>query len=175
MTIGALGIERSGFTRRHEGTRGSLGVSDAEHLATAAIDCAVKLHIRLGPGLLESAYELILCEMLKAKGFSVDRQVPITIDVDGIRIADAFRPDILINRTLLIELKSVERLNPVYGKQVLTYLRLLDLPLGLLMNFGQETLKDGLRRVINGPTSFVPSRLRVKQASPDFLQAADDD
>jgi len=143
-------------------------VSEVEDIATVVIDCAVKLHMRIGPGLLESAYELILCEMLRTCGFSVQRQVPITIDIDGIRIADAFRADILVNEKLLIELKSTEQLHPVHAKQVLTYLKLLDLPLGLLINFGQATLARGLPRVVNGPTTFVPSHLRAK---PTFSES----
>lgn len=137
---------------------------DIEHLAAEAIDCGIKLHKRLGPGLLESVYEIVLCEQLRARGFIVEKQRPITIEFDGIRIADAFRADLLIEQKLVIEIKAVDNLIPVHTKQVLTYLKLLDLPLGLLMNFGQETLRDGLRRVVNGPSSFVPSRLRVNHS-----------
>ena len=136
-------------------------MDDVEQLARAAIDCGMRLHKRLGPGLLESAYEVILCEQLQREGFLVERQKAVSIDVDGIRIADAFRVDLLINQTLVLEIKSVDRLAPVHSKQLLTYLKLLDLRLGLLMNFGQETLRDGLRRIVNGPSTFVPSRLRA--------------
>jgi GxxExxY protein len=132
-----------------------------EDIATVAIDYAVRLHQRLGPGLLESAYELILAEQLARAGFHVERQKAVGIDFDGMRIVDAFRVDLLVERQLIIELKAIERLAPVHTRQVLTYLKLLDLKLGLLINFGQETLIAGLRRVVNGPTTFVPSRLRV--------------
>lgn len=134
---------------------------DIEYLAAEAIDCGINLHKRLGPGLLESVYEIILCEQLRARGFVVEKQRPITIEFDGIRIADAFRADLLVEQKLVIEIKALDGLIPVHIKQVLTYLKLLDLPLGLLMNFGQETFRDGLRRVVNGPSSFVPSRLRA--------------
>ena len=140
-------------------------MDDVEQLARAAIDCGMRLHKRLGPGLLESAYEVILCEQLQREGFFVERQKAVSIDVDGIRIADAFRVDLLINQTLVLEIKSVDRLAPVHSKQLLTYLKLLDLRLGLLMNFGQETLRDGLRRIVNGPSTFVPSRLRANLQS----------
>lgn len=136
-------------------------MDNVEHLARVAIDCGMRLHQRLGPGLLESAYETILLEQLRREGLFVERQKAISIDVDGIRVADAFRADLLIEHALLIEIKSVDRLAPVHTKQVLTYLKLLDLRVGLLMNFGQATLRDGLRRIVNGPSSFVPSRLRA--------------
>lgn len=143
-------------------------MSDAEHLASVAIDCAVALHRQLGPGLLESVYELVLTEKLRRAGFGVERQKAIPIEIDGLRIVDAFRIDLLVENALLIEIKSVERLVPIHTKQVLTYLRLMRLPLGLLMNFGQETLRDGLKRVVDGPSSFVPSRLRAIASSPDY-------
>ena len=140
-------------------------MDDVEQLARAAIDCGMRLHKRLGPGLLESAYEVILCEQLQREGLLVDRQKAVSIDFDGIRVADAFRVDLLVNGTLVLEIKSVDRLVPVHSKQLLTYLKLLDLRLGLLMNFGQETLRDGLRRIVNGPSNFVPSRLRANLQS----------
>ncbi len=136
-------------------------MDDVEQLARIAINCGMRLHKRLGPGLLETAYEVILCEQLQREGLLVERQKAISIDVDGIRIADAFRVDLLVNETLVLEIKSVDRLAPVHAKQLLTYLKMLDLRLGLLMNFGQETLRDGLRRIVNGPSTFVPSRLRA--------------
>ena len=140
---------------------------DAERLASAAIDVAVRIHQRLGPGLLESVYETLLCEHMRRAGYGVERQKPVGFEMDGVRIADAFRLDLLIEGVLIIEVKSVDRLIPVHTKQLLTYLRLLDLRLGLLMNFNQETLRDGLRRVVNGPSSFVPSRLRANSHQPE--------
>jgi GxxExxY protein len=123
--------------------------ADIEGLATIAIDCGFKLHTGLGPGLLESVYEALLCESLKARGLRVERQKPIDIVYEGVSLNEGFRADILVEGRLLIELKSVERIAPVHGKQVLTYLRLLHLPLGLLMNFGAATFKEGIKRVSN--------------------------
>jgi len=123
---------------------------DLEALATKVIDTGFKLHQHLGPGLLESAYELILFEKLRQSGLDVARQVPINVKYEGILIENAFKIDLLIANRLVVELKSAERTSPVHGKQVLTYLRLMNLPLGLLMNFGQALFKDGVKRITNG-------------------------
>ncbi|MBA4051397.1 MAG: GxxExxY protein [Erythrobacter sp.] len=123
---------------------------DLEALVSHIIDIGFKLHQQLGPGLLEAAYELILFEKLRQSGIEVARQVPIDVRYDGILIENAFKVDLLIGNRLVVELKSVERTNPVHSKQVLTYLRLMNLPLGLLMNFGQALFKDGVKRITNG-------------------------
>lgn len=120
-----------------------------EALAAIVIDCGYHLHRSLGPGLLESAYELILAKVIEGRGLQVSRQVSIPITYDGVVIDNAFKADLLIENTLLVELKSSERIAPVHAKQVLTYLRLMNLPLGLLMNFGQPTFKSGLQRIAN--------------------------
>jgi GxxExxY protein len=104
----------------------------------------------LGPGLLESAYEAILADQLARCGVAVERQKAIPIKYDGVALAEGFRADLLLEGRLLVELKSVERLSPLHSKQVLTYLRLLDLPLGILINFGGATFKEGVRRIANG-------------------------
>ena len=135
---------------------------DLEALATVAIDCGYKLHERLGPGLLESVYEAILFESLVKRGLSVQRQLPIPIVYDDLFINEGFRADIVIEGRLLLELKSVEAVAAVHKKQVLTYLRLMDMPLGLLMNFGAATFKEGVRRIVNNHTDFASSRLRVR-------------
>jgi GxxExxY protein len=134
---------------------------DIEATATDIIDAAVKLHRDLGPGLLESVYEAILAAQLARRGHHVAKQQPIDIDYEGLHFAAAFRADLIINRCVLVEIKSVERLNAAHGKQVLTYLRLLKQPVGLLINFGGETLKDGLKRIVNNYRPLAPSRLRV--------------
>jgi len=113
------------------------------------MDCGLSIHRDLGPGLLESAYEVLLAESLLQRGLRVERQKAVPLIYNNIRIDDAFRADLLVESQLLIELKSVETLAPVHSKQVLTYLRLLDLPLGLLMNFGAATFKEGVHRVLN--------------------------
>ncbi|NJR78964.1 GxxExxY protein [Sphingomonas corticis] len=120
-----------------------------EELARIAVDCGFRLHEGLGPGLLESVYEACLCQSLAKRGLKVDRQVPIPIRYDGLILEEGFRADLLVEGRLLIELKSTQSFNPVHAKQVLTYLRLMDLPLGLLMNFGGYTYREGVRRVAN--------------------------
>lgn len=121
----------------------------AEQVASAAIDCGFRIHCELGPGLLESAYEAMLAHALERRGMTVERQRLIPIRFEGLVVEGGFRADLLVNGCLLIELKSIDRLAPVHGKQVLTYLRFLDLSLGLLMNFGGATFKEGLRRIVN--------------------------
>lgn len=120
---------------------------DIEALATQVIDCGFHLHKDLGPGLLESAYVQLMAAELARRGIAVSRQVAMPLTYKGVVVDNAFKIDLLVERTLIVELKSIERLAPVHGKQVLTYLRLMGLPLGLLMNFGQATFKEGLRRV----------------------------
>lgn len=134
-----------------------------EELARLAIDCGFKIHKELGPGLLESVYETVLAASLVRIGLAVDRQKPIDFEFDGMIFSEGFRADLMIDGRLIIELKSIERLAPVHGKQLLTYLRLAKQPLGLLMNFGGETFREGVKRVVNQHTDFASSRLRVNQ------------
>jgi GxxExxY protein len=136
------------FTRRHEDAK-MAGAYEIEELARVAVDCGYHLHRDLGPGLLESAYEVLMAESLRQAGLTVERQIALPLKYKGVVIDNAFKIDLLIERRLIIELKSVERLAPVHGKQLLTYLRLMNMPLGLLMNFGQGTFKDGLKCVAN--------------------------
>ena len=131
---------------------------DIERLAKEAVDCGFKIHSELGPGLLESVYEGLLSRMLEKRGLRVERQKPITFEFDGVTYDDAFRTDILVEDALLIEVKSVERTAPVHIKQVLTYLRLTNLPLGLLMNFGMATFKEGVQRIANNHGPGNPGR-----------------
>ncbi|HEX6374346.1 MAG TPA: GxxExxY protein [Allosphingosinicella sp.] len=132
---------------------------DVEALATIAVDCGFKVHVGLGPGLLESVYEAVLAQSLSSRGLAVERQRPVPILFDGVVMDEGFRADLLVEGRLLIELKSVERTAPVHGKQVLTYLRLMELPLGLLMNFGAATFREGVRRVINNRAPFAALRI----------------
>ena len=120
-----------------------------EDLAKTAVDCGFRLHKEIGPGLLESVYEVLLAEALRERGLQVERQVPVPIRFKGVVVDNAFRIDLLIEGSLVLELKSSERDSALYPKQLLTYLRLTNLPLGLLMNFGQETFKQGVQRVVN--------------------------
>lgn len=138
-------------------------MKDIEPIAAAAVDISLRIHRDLGPGLLESVYETVLAGRLASLGYSVARQRPIDIMFDGLRFDAAFKADIVVEECLVIEIKSVERLNPAHAKQLLTYLRLMKQPLGLLINFGGETLKGELRRIANGYVPLAPSRLRVNQ------------
>jgi len=122
---------------------------DIEKLASIVIDCGFHLHKNLGPGLLESVYEAIMADQLTRRGLHVQRQAAIPIKYDGIELPEGFRADLLIEGVLLVELKSVGGLSPLHGKQVLTCLRLLALSLGLLINFGGETFKEGVKRIVN--------------------------
>ena len=144
----------------HEDTKAR---RDVEELSAIVVDCGFKLHVEAGPGLLETVYEVVLAKMLADQGLVVKRQVPVPIRLMGMTFEEGFRADIIVEDRLLIELKSVENLLPVHSKQVLTYLRLLKLPLGLLINFGAATFKDGCKRIVNGPQSFENSRLRLNQ------------
>ena len=126
------------------------------------VDAAFKLHVGLGPGLLESVYESVLARDLARRGFKVERQRPLSFEYDGLRFEEAPRVDLLIDERVVVEIKSVERILPVHPKQVLTYLRLLKLPVGLLINFGAPTFKEGLKRIVNGQSPSAPPRLGVR-------------
>lgn len=128
-------------------------VGEKDKLTGEIVDAAYKLHTGLGPGLLESIYETVLARDLERRGLRVEKQKPLSFDYDGMEFADCLRVDLLVNGHVVVEIKSVERLLPVHPKQVLTYLRLLNMPVGLLINFGAPTLKEGLHRIVNGYTS----------------------
>jgi len=120
-----------------------------EELTQTVIGVALRIHRELGPGLLESVYEALLANALRRQGLRVLRQQPVSLRYDGLTIDEGFRVDLLVEQELVIELKSAVHLDPVFTRQLLTYLRLMNLPIGLLINFGGVTLKEGLRRVIN--------------------------
>jgi iron complex transport system substrate-binding protein len=133
---------------------------DVEWLAKAAIDCGFQVHSDIGPGLLELAYVAFLAALLAERGLRVEMQQPVPVTYRGVVIRDAFRADLIVERTLIIVVKSLEKLAPVHSKQLLTYLRLMNQPLGLLMNFGADMFRDGLKRVINNRSDYVtPARL----------------
>ena len=125
------------------------------------IDAAMRIHRELGPGLLESVYEAVLAREIAKQGFRVERQKSVRIEYDGLVFEEGFRADLVVESRVIVELKSVERLAPVHPKQLLTYLRLMRLEVGLLINFGNATLKEGLHRVINGLSPSASPRLRV--------------
>lgn len=123
---------------------------DLNQITGQIVDAAVHVHRRLGPGLLESVYEGILAYELNKRGLAVERQVIVPVVYDTLRFEEGFRADLIAEKSVLIELKSVETLVPVHSKQVLTYLKLLNLRLGLLINFNTPLLKDGIKRLANG-------------------------
>lgn len=134
---------------------------DLDDITGAIVDASLRIHKELGPGIFESVYESVLAQAMERRGFSVSRQHPVSFEFDGLQFQDGFRVDLLIERQVVVEIKSVECLNAVHGKQLLTYLRLMRLPVGLLINFGGATLKEGLRRVVNQAPPSVSRRLRV--------------
>lgn len=138
---------------------------DVEKIAAAAVDCGLRLHRELGPGLLESVYEAVMAASLARRGLKVERQKAIPISFDGLAISEGFRADIVVENQLILEIKAVDRLAPVHARQLLTYLRLARQPLGLLLNFGGETFREGVKRVVNNHGPFAPSRLCVNESS----------
>ena len=119
-------------------------------VARIVVDAAYQIHVKLGPGLLESAYQAVLLHELRLRGLMVDDEVDVPIEWSGLRLDTGFRADLIVENKVILELKSVERVAPVHKKQLLTYLRLTNLRLGLLINFGEALIKDGITRVING-------------------------
>ena len=122
---------------------------ELDAITGAIVDASVRIHRRFGPGLLESMYEGVLACDLRRRGFRVDRQRLITFSYDGIDIDDAFRADLIVEERVIVEVKSLEHVVPVHKRQLLTYLRLMNLRVGLLLNFGTEVMKNGIDRVVN--------------------------
>jgi iron complex transport system substrate-binding protein len=141
-------------------------MKELDDITGAIVDAALKIHMELGPGLLESVYEAVLARALEKRGFHVERQKVIRFEYDGMVFEEGFRTDLLVEGRVVVELKSVEKLAPVHSKQILTYLRLMNLPVGLLINFGAATLKEGLHRIVNNLPNSASPRLRVNQSQP---------
>lgn len=114
------------------------------------VDVAYKIHIKLGPGLLESVYEAIMCHELIKRGLKVERQKPIPVIWDEIYLDIGFRSDLVVEDKVIVELKSVETLSKVHSKQILTYLKITNTKLGLLINFNEALIRDGIYRIVNG-------------------------
>jgi GxxExxY protein len=131
---------------------------NVEEISAVVVDAAFHLHKDLGPGLLESVYEAVLARILEQRGLKVEQQKVVAFDFHEMHFDEGLRVDLFVNDCLVVELKSVETLAPVHCKQLLTYLRLLNLPLGLLLNFGSATFKEGIKRVVNNHQDFAPSR-----------------
>ena len=123
---------------------------DENEVGTIVVDCAVQLHRALGPGLLETVYEVTLARRLEKQGLTLRRQVCVPIRFEGEIFDEGFRADLIVEDKVIIELKSVEKLNPAHKKQLLTYLKLTGMKLGYLLNFGEELMKHGIIRIING-------------------------
>jgi GxxExxY protein len=131
-------------------------MADIEELVSRAFDTAMSVHIDVGPGLFETVYEQLLANRLTRQGLKVERQKAAGARIDGLDFPDAFRIDMLVEDILLIEIKSIDRLLPVHTRQTLTYLRLMKLPLGLLLNFDGITLKGHMKRVANNYRLGLP-------------------
>jgi GxxExxY protein len=119
-------------------------------LARIVVDAAFKVHTTLGPGLLESVYRDVLKYELEQRGLHVEREVPIPVVYEGVKLEVGFRADLIVEGMLILELKSIEELANVHKKQLLTHLRLTGKRLGLLINFNVDLIKDGIKRVVNG-------------------------
>lgn len=119
-------------------------------IGTIIIDAAIDVHRELGPGLLETVYEVALAHELRERGLKAERQVPVPVVYRNIKFDEGFRIDILVNEMVVIELKSVEKISPAHKKQIQTYLRLSGCRLGYLLNFGAELMKQGITRAVNG-------------------------
>ncbi len=136
-------------------------VPGTDVITAEIVDAAYWLHRGLGPGLLESVYERLLAKDLARRGLRVERQRPVTFEYDGLRFDGALTVDLLINEIVVVEVKAVEHLLPVHRRQTFTYLRLMDLQVALLLNFGAPTMKEGISRIVNGYVPDSGSRLRV--------------
>ncbi len=134
------------------------------------LDASVKIHKMLGPGLLESVYERLLCIELEKRGHVVERQKQISFVYEGVLFENAFKVDIMVDGMVVVELKSTSQMHPVYPKQVRTYLVLTGLTVGLLVNFGMSTLKEGFVRIANG---FTPDLSIESHAVSSTLRDAD--
>ncbi len=129
------------------------------------LDAAIKIHRHFGPGMMESVYERLLESELSRRGHSVERQKPISFEYEGQTYEDAFRVDLFVDGKIVVELKATESMNKLYPKQVRTYLVAMNLPLGVLINFGMDRLVDGFSRIVNGYEDTVPKKLSSLGAS----------
>ena len=124
-------------------------MDNTDSLTYKIIGCAIEVYKQLGPGLLESVYEQALIHELKLNDIPVESQVEIKVNYKGINITDSLRLDLLVDDRVIVELKSVEEIKPIHHKQILTYLRLMDKKVGLLINFNTDNLMDGIKRIVN--------------------------
>lgn len=122
---------------------------DENDISREIVDASLKIHRALGPGLFESVYEAVLAHELSRRGLAVARQVAVPVEFEGVRFEEGYRVDLLVGGSVMVELKSIDRLQPVHRKQVLTYIRLANKRLGLLVNFGADYIKNGVERIVN--------------------------
>jgi GxxExxY protein len=120
-----------------------------DEIGREVVDCAVRVHRELGHGLLESVYEAVLAHELRKRGMEVDRQVVIPLEYQGLKFEEGFRADLVVERKVVVEIKCAEKVSYAHRKQLLTYLRLADLRLGYLLNFGEALMKDGIVRTVH--------------------------
>jgi len=137
-------------------------MSDVNLVSEQVVDAAFHIHYQLGPGLFESVYEQLLDRSLRKRGLAVERQAPVGFEFEGERFQNAFRADLLVEGCVLVEVKSVVELAPVYFMQVHTYLRLLRYPVGLLINFNVELIKYGIKRLVNDRSPYGTKRIRLR-------------
>jgi len=141
-----------------------MSIKTLDDITGKIVDAAYKLHTHLGPGLLESVYEIVLARDLERRGLRIARQQQISFDYEGLHFKDVLRIDLMVESRVVVEIKSVEKLMPVHPKQLLTQLRLLNFPVGLLINFGAFRLKEGLQRIVNSLSPDASPYLRINQA-----------
>lgn len=134
-----------------------------DEITGIVIDESIRIHRELGPGLLESVYEVVLMRALQRRGLQIERQKVVQFEYDGMVFDEGLKVDLLVEGCVVVELKSVEQLARVHAKQTLTYIRLMNLHVGLLINFGGETLKEGLKRIVNQLAPGQSSALRINR------------
>ena len=142
---------------REESMKGRQKMSEND-ITRDILDAAIKIHRQFGPGMLESVYEQLLAVELTRRGHKVERQKGVSFEYEGVKLDTAFRLDMLVDDSVIVELKSTEHMQPVYLKQLKTYLVVMGLQVGVLVNFGMNQLKDGYARVVNGYTGPKPSQ-----------------
>ena len=141
-------------------------IENTDIITAEIVDAAYQLHTGLGPGLLESVYERVLARDLARRGLHVERQVTIAFEYDGLLFDGGLTVGLLVNRCVVVEIKAVERTHPVHARQTFTYVRLLGLQVGLLLNFGAATMKEGIRRIVHGYRPSPQTRIRIEAEAP---------
>ena len=134
-----------------------MDITDINRITGEILNCAFRIHTALGPGVLESVYEAVLARDLERRGFHVQKQKKVSFEFEGMMFKNALTADLVVDNTVVVEIKAREKLSRVHRRQLLTYLKLLDCPVGLLLNFGEDHLRDGIDRIANAPLELTPS------------------